>query len=42
MREFEAAHENNKIKINRFKGLAEMDWQELGATTMNRETRSLL
>jgi DNA gyrase subunit B len=42
LREFEATHENNKIKVNRFKGLAEMDWQELGVTTMNRETRSLL
>ena len=42
LREFEAAHENNKIKINRFKGLAEMDWQELGETTMNPATRTLL
>jgi DNA gyrase subunit B len=42
LRDFEAAHENNKIKVNRFKGLAEMDWQELGVTTMNPETRTLL
>ncbi|MEX1009009.1 MAG: DNA topoisomerase (ATP-hydrolyzing) subunit B [Acidimicrobiia bacterium] len=42
LREFEAAHESNKIKINRFKGLAEMDWQELGETTMNPATRTLL
>jgi DNA gyrase subunit B len=42
LREFEAEHENNKIKINRFKGLAEMDWQELGETTMNPATRTLL
>ncbi len=42
LREFEAAHENNKIKVNRFKGLAEMDWQELGETTMNPATRTLL
>ena len=42
LREFEAAHQNNKIKVNRFKGLAEMDWQELGVTTMNPETRTLL
>jgi DNA gyrase subunit B len=42
LREFEAAHPNSKIKVNRFKGLAEMDWQELGETTMNPETRTLL
>jgi DNA gyrase subunit B len=42
LRTFEAAHENNKIKVNRFKGLAEMDWDELGVTTMNPETRTLL
>ena len=42
LREFEAEHESNKIKVNRFKGLAEMDWQELGVTTMNPETRTLL
>ena len=42
LRVFEAEHEGRKIEISRFKGLGEMDWQELGATTMNRETRSLL
>ena len=42
LRVFEAEHEDRKIEISRFKGLGEMDWQELGATTMNRETRSLL
>jgi DNA gyrase subunit B len=42
LRDFEAAHENNKIKVNRFKGLAEMDWEELGETTMNPATRTLL
>ena len=42
LREFEAAHPNSKIKVNRFKGLAEMDWQELGETTMNHGTRTLL
>jgi DNA gyrase subunit B len=42
LREFEATHESNKIKVNRFKGLAEMDWQELGETTMNPATRTLL
>jgi DNA gyrase subunit B len=42
LRDFEAAHQNNKIKVNRFKGLAEMDWEELGVTTMNPQTRTLL
>jgi DNA gyrase subunit B len=42
LRAFEAEHEANKIKVNRFKGLAEMDWHELGITTMNPETRTLL
>jgi DNA gyrase subunit B len=39
---FEAEHEGRKIEVSRFKGLGEMDWEELGETTMNRETRSLL
>ncbi len=39
---FEGEHEGRKIEVSRFKGLGEMDWQELGETTMNRETRSLL
>ena len=42
LREFEAEHEGRKIEVSRFKGLGEMDWQELGATTMDRTTRSLL
>jgi DNA gyrase subunit B len=42
LRRFEAEHEGRKIEISRFKGLGEMDWQELGATTMNPATRSLL
>jgi DNA gyrase subunit B len=42
LRAFEAAHEGNKIEINRFKGLGEMDWEELGETTMNPATRTLL
>ncbi len=42
LRVFEAEHEGRKIEISRFKGLGEMDWQELGATTMDRTTRSLL
>jgi DNA gyrase subunit B len=39
---FEAGHEGRKIEISRFKGLGEMDWQELGVTTMSPATRSLL
>jgi DNA gyrase subunit B len=42
LRTFETEHESRKIEVSRFKGLGEMDWQELGATTMNRESRSLL
>jgi len=42
LRAFEAEHEGRKIDINRFKGLGEMDWGELGETTMNPETRTLL
>jgi DNA gyrase subunit B len=39
---FEGAHEGRKIETSRFKGLGEMDWQELGITTMTPGTRSLL
>ncbi len=42
LRAFEAEHEGRKIEISRFKGLGEMDWQELGATTMDPATRTLL
>jgi DNA gyrase subunit B len=42
LRAFEADNEGRKIEISRFKGLGEMDWQELGDTTMNPQTRSLL
>ena len=42
LREFEAEHESSRIEVNRFKGLGEMDWEELGVTTMNKETRTLL
>jgi topoisomerase IV subunit B len=31
-----------KVEVSRFKGLGEMDWQELGETTMNPATRTLL
>jgi DNA gyrase subunit B len=39
---FEAAHPDRKIDISRFKGLGEMDWQELAETTMDPTTRTLL
>jgi DNA gyrase subunit B len=42
LRTFEAEHEGRKIEVSRFKGLGEMDWQELGVTTMDPTTRSLL
>jgi DNA gyrase subunit B len=42
LREFEAAHQGRKIEVSRFKGLGEMDWNELGETTMDPATRSLL
>jgi DNA gyrase subunit B len=42
LRAFEAEHEGRKTEINRFKGLGEMDWQELGETTMSPLTRTLL
>ena len=39
---FEAEHEGRKLEVSRFKGLGEMDWQELGVTTMAPATRTLL
>ena len=42
LRRFEADHEGRKVEVNRFKGLGEMDWHELGVTTMTPATRSLL
>jgi DNA gyrase subunit B len=42
LRQFEEAHKSSRIEVNRFKGLGEMDWSELGVTTMNAATRSLL
>jgi DNA gyrase subunit B len=39
---FEAEHEGRKFDVSRFKGLGEMDWHELGETTMNPATRTLL
>ncbi len=42
LRRFESDHENRRIEVSRFKGLGEMDWHELGETTMSPETRTLL
>ncbi|HEX3425586.1 MAG TPA: DNA gyrase subunit B [Acidimicrobiales bacterium] len=35
-------HPNHKNEFNRLKGLGEMDWNELGETTMDRAHRTLL
>ena len=40
--EFLAARPNYSREFQRLKGLGEMDWEELRATTMDAETRSLL
>lgn len=42
LRAFEEAHPGRRIETGRFKGLGEMDWQELGVTTMGADTRTLL
>ena len=42
LRRFEAEHEGSRVEVNRFKGLGEMDWQELGVTTMHAASRNLL
>ncbi len=42
LRHFEAGHEGRRFEVSRFKGLGEMDWQELGETTMSPATRTLL
>jgi DNA gyrase subunit B len=42
LRAFEEENQGRKIEVSRFKGLGEMDWQELGVTTMDPATRSLL
>jgi DNA gyrase subunit B len=39
---FENEHQGRNYKVSRFKGLGEMDWQELGETTMNAGSRMLL
>jgi DNA gyrase subunit B len=36
------AHPNHKNEFNRLKGLGEMDWSELGETTMSAARRTLL
>ena len=35
-------YKENQIEISRFKGLGEMDWQELNETSLDPETRRLL
>jgi len=42
LRRFETEHEGRRFEVSRFKGLGEMDWQELGETTMSPATRTLL
>ncbi len=37
-----AEHPNHKGEFSRLKGLGEMDWEELGSTTMDRAHRTLL
>ncbi len=39
---FLAEHEGRKFEFQRLKGLGEMDWKELGATTMDPTKRTLL
>jgi DNA gyrase subunit B len=39
---FLAGHPNHKNEFNRLKGLGEMDWGELGQTTMDASKRTLL
>ena len=39
---FLAERPNHKAEFNRLKGLGEMDWQELGSTTMDPAKRTLL
>jgi DNA gyrase subunit B len=39
---FLAEHPNHKAEFNRLKGLGEMDWEELGSTTMDATKRTLL
>jgi DNA gyrase subunit B len=39
---FLAEHPNHKAEFNRLKGLGEMDWSELGSTTMDPARRTLL
>ncbi len=40
--QFLAEHAGKKFEFGRLKGLGEMDWQELGDTTMDPAKRTLL
>jgi DNA gyrase subunit B len=40
--EFLRVHPNHKKEFQRLKGLGEMDWEELGDTTMDADKRTLL
>ena len=42
LRRFEEEHPNSRIEVNRFKGLGEMDAEELRETTMDPATRTLV
>lgn len=41
LEQFRKSNGNKKFELNRFKGLGEMDYQEMAETVMNPETRTL-
>ena len=42
LEEFKAKNSNNKLEIQRYKGLGEMDFEQLWETTMSYDTRTLV
>ncbi|MHA1990774.1 MAG: DNA gyrase/topoisomerase IV subunit B [Candidatus Hodarchaeales archaeon] len=42
LQEFRANNPNRKLSIGRFKGLGEMDWQEIKETTLDYKNRTIL